>query len=226
MTAPSDLFLLAIRGDLKPTSLDEARTVHNQTAGNPQGVAAARALGDLSHNVYVPIGDAPSAATELLILDTWTSVEGLGTFFSDPQVQGGGGMIFKTRDPVVWVQDSAYSFSLPAPKNRTARYVGVIRGTVKSREAAHAVFDRAGRASMQPARMLGQVSHHVYFRATQPGEPASTELLGVDVWHDADGMAKFYSNVEGMAASGIYDVFAGKPATSVWKQPAGEWVEW
>lgn len=224
MSHNADLFLLAIRGTLQPSVLDDARKIHNETAGNPQGVAAARALGDLSHNVYVPIADAPGAASELLILDTWTSVEGIGRFFSDAHVQAGGGLIFKTRDPVVWQADRAYSFTLPAPKARTQRYVGVIRGTVKSREAAHAVFDAAGRASLQPARMLGQVSHHVYFRASGPGEPPSTELLGVDVWHDADGMAKFYGNGEATAA--LYDVFASKPATSVWKQPAGEWVEW
>ena len=49
------LYLLAIRGTLSPATLEAARKVHNQTAGNPAGVAAAKSLGDVSHNVYVPM---------------------------------------------------------------------------------------------------------------------------------------------------------------------------
>lgn len=56
------------------------------------------------------------------------------------------------------------------------------------------------------------------------GEPASNELIGIDIWHDADGMRKFYSDTT--AAQGIYSVFASPPVASLWKQPAGQWVQW
>ena len=36
------LFLLTIRGTLAPATLEDARNVHNQTAGNPAGVAGAQ----------------------------------------------------------------------------------------------------------------------------------------------------------------------------------------
>ena len=49
------LYLLTIRGTLSPDTLEAARKVHNQTAGNPDGVAAAKSLGDVSHMVYVPM---------------------------------------------------------------------------------------------------------------------------------------------------------------------------
>ena len=53
MSMNDGIFLLAIRGTLKPKTLEDARSTHNMTAGNPDGVAAARALGDLSHNAKV-----------------------------------------------------------------------------------------------------------------------------------------------------------------------------
>src|SRR5262249_17943600 len=74
-TVMNDIIQLVIRGTLNTPVLDEVRKIHNETAGNPQGVAAARSLGDLSHNVFVPLADA---ATELLILDTWNNLDGLG----------------------------------------------------------------------------------------------------------------------------------------------------
>src|SRR6185369_10207093 len=100
------IYLLAIRVTLAPTTLEEARKVHNMTAGNPDGVAAAKSLGDVSHMVYVPMDhdghEKGKGAGEFLILDLWTSVDGLNTFFSDQHVQEGGAMIFTQRDPVVW----------------------------------------------------------------------------------------------------------------------------
>ncbi|HWE60423.1 MAG TPA: hypothetical protein VHB98_01805, partial [Chloroflexota bacterium] len=102
-TAPAlQLYLLAIRGTLAPASLEAARTLHNQTAGAPQSVEAARSLGDLSHMVYVPLGHQGDGTGEFLILDIWHSLEGLNAFFANPQVQEQAGQIFDSRDPAVW----------------------------------------------------------------------------------------------------------------------------
>ena len=79
MSDQVSLYLLSIRGTLAPATLEEARQVHNQTAGNPAGVAAAKSLGDVSHMVYVPVphnGHAPAkGAGEFLILDLWRSID-------------------------------------------------------------------------------------------------------------------------------------------------------
>src|SRR5581483_4828086 len=56
MTQASNLFLLTVRGTLHDKA--KGRTTHDQTAGAPQGIAAARALGDLSHVVLTPCSDA------------------------------------------------------------------------------------------------------------------------------------------------------------------------
>ena len=80
------MFLLCIRGTLNDKTPETARETHNATAGNPQVVAAAQALGDLSHKVFVPT--TPESA-EFLILDIWKDPSGIEKFFSDENVRLG-----------------------------------------------------------------------------------------------------------------------------------------
>ena len=128
MSQDLSLFLLSIRGTLAPSTLEAARKVHNQTAGNPAGVATAQSLGDVSHNVYVPVQhdghSKTKGAGEFLIMDLWTSMEGLNTFFADKQVQEGGTMIFTERDPVVWASAQGFArYQIPAPFGPDPRYL-------------------------------------------------------------------------------------------------------
>src|SRR4030095_7321408 len=141
MTNQLTLYLLTIRGTLSPDTLEAARKIHNQTAGDPAGVAAAPSLGDVSHMVYIPMEHDGHAKTkgagEFLIMDLWYSMEGLNTFFADKHVQEGGAMIFSDRDPVVWAPAGGFtSFHIPAPSGMNDRIVAVARGTVKSKEEA------------------------------------------------------------------------------------------
>ena len=222
MTINTDILQLIIRGELADTDVERSRQIHNATAGHPEGVAAARALGDLSHNVYVPL-DAGATAKELLILDLWTSIDGLRKFFSNPDVQAGGAKIFKTRDPVVWQAADVRGFILPTPTDKTERYVGLVRGTVTSRESAAAVLDELVAMAMNQARLLGQVSHQMFYRASAPGEPPSLELAGIDVWTSAEGAGTFYADPR---LQKLYSIFAAPPVSSMWKQAPGAWVEW
>ena len=225
MSVNDDTFLLAIRGTLKAKTLEEARATHNMTAGNSEGVAAARALGDLSHNVYVTLGDRTGAG-ELLILDLWNNLDGFNQFFANKQVQEGAEMIFTSVESrELWLRAQDFrSFILPTPAGKSDRSVGLIRGTVRSRDAAKAAFDKMAKDTINAARLEGQISHEVYFRMSPPGQPASPELLGIDLWMDAAGMGRFYSDAKPLAA--LADVFVGAPATSVWKSPGNQWVEW
>ncbi len=221
----STLYLLTIRGKLKPTTLEESRQVHNATAGNPDGVAAARSLGDLSHMVYVPTGQNGQAAGEILIMDVWNSVDGLNQFFSNHDVQEGGKLIFTEREPVVWMPaQGATTYHLPAPKARQVRFIGMVRAPVHSHEQALAIHNEFVGQAINQARLAGNVSHDVYFRLAQPGSPESLEFLAVDVWMDAASMAASYSNPAYGAIFG--KMFAGAPSVTTWQQPAGEWAEW
>lgn len=223
MTQAMATYLLSIRGTLSPATIEAARTIHNETAGAPANVAAARSLGDLSHMVYVPIGQA--GVGEFLILDIWNNMDGLNQFFANPQVQEQGGRIFKQRDPVVWSPAAGfYSYHFPTPFGRNDRLVGVVRGMVKSQAEAQAILNALVDKMVNKARAKGNLSHDVYFRLTPPGEPESLEFFAVDVWMDGEGMGQHYQDPDFLAGFG--KLFVGEPSATVWTHPAGTWVEW
>jgi hypothetical protein len=223
------LYLLTIRGTLLPETVEAARKVHNQTAGAPPNIAAAQSLGDVSHMVYVPLPHdghvGPKGAGEFLIMDLWNSMEGLNTFFSDPHVQEGGGMIFSQRDPVVWAPaDDFAGFHIPAPFGKNDRIVTVVRGTVKSMDEARKLHNTAIIKTVGKARKLGMLSHEAYFRMAAPNSPETLEFFGVDVWMSGDGMGDYYSDKDFLA--GFDHLFTAEAADSVWVHPKGDWVEW
>jgi hypothetical protein len=223
--ATLSLYLLAIRGTLAPATVEAARRIHNETAGAPPSVAAARSLGDLSHMVYVPANEPGAATSEFLILDVWNSADGLNQFFANPQVQEQAGRIFSTRDPVVWAAaDGFLSYHLPTPYGQNERIVAVVRGTVGSRDAAQAIHNSLVASQIKKARMAGAVSHQAYFRLASPEAPEALEFFAVDVWMRAAEMRAFYEDPEFLG--GFQDLFVAPPATSVWTHPAGDWVEW
>src|SRR5471030_738159 len=158
------IYLLSIRGTLAPKTLENARSIHNGTAGKPESVAAARSLGDLSHMVHVPIENPGPNTSEFLILDQWNNMDGLNQFFANPHVQAEAGQIFTDRDPVVWAPATEYvSYHFPAPAGKGDRIVGIVRGMVKSRAASAQVHNNLAESSVNKARMRGNMSHEVFF---------------------------------------------------------------
>jgi hypothetical protein len=220
--------LLCIRGTLADGANHPAGCAsHNATAGNPEGVAAAKALGDLSHKVFVAATDAGpmagASADELLILDVWQTPQAIEKFFSSPLVAQGGAKLFKSREPVVFMPAvAALSFNLPAPMGQNERYVGVLRAKVKSPEQAIATFKQEVGKSLNPARQLGLLSHDLYVKLAPPAADGTVEILAVDVWSNLQGMGKHYAT----HMAGLNPLFVEKPVTSIWKAPAGQWVEW
>jgi hypothetical protein len=222
---PSDAsaatFLLTVRGIIAAGSVEEARGIHNMTAGNPAGVEAARSLGDLSHNVYTGIGEHHER--ELLFLDYWNSLTGLGQFFSDPQVKHGAGMLFATMDNPVWAAASDFgSFHLAIPSGKTPAGVGMLRATVTSVDKAAAAFRDYASGTINASRRHGIISHSLWIKAVEQGE--TPEIVGLDMWLDADEMAAYYGLSLGFEILG--PVFAGPPDESTWRAAPGEWVEW
>jgi len=219
------MYLLTIRGTLATETLDAARELHNATAGTAENIAAARSLGDLSHMVYTPMMPAESGAGEILFLDIWNSLDGLNTFFANPQVQEQGGQIFSERDPVVWAAAEGYfSYNFPAPYGQNDRFVAMVRGTVASREEAMSIHNAIVLGGVNAARMAGDLSHDVYFRVAEPGSPEALEMLVIDVWMNGAGMNEFYQNPD--FVSGIQQLFTSAPTVSIWTQTLGDWVEW
>ncbi len=224
MTQANAVYLLSIQGKLAPKALEAARSIHNDTAGAPASVAAARSLGDLSHMVFVPM-DHGAYTGDFLILDQWNNLEGLNQFFADPHVQEGGGLIFSQRDPVVWgPAEGFFNYHCPAPYGRNDRFVGVVRGKLPSIEVGRARHNELVGKVVNQARMAGSLSHETYLRMAAPGSPEALEFCAIDTWMDAEGMNKLYSDPAFMA--GFSQMFAGAPASGVWTHPTGNWVEW
>ena len=228
MSTTHDPFvLLTVRGTLVPSTLEAARVLHNETAGSEQGIAAARALGDLSHNVFSPhLGSKQSSAKqgELLFLDRWVDPKGIMDFFSNAHVQEQANKMFSAKEPTVWMPArGSFSYCLPAPRAKTSRFVGMIRAAIKSPEQAIEAFRSVDAKAQRDARKRGLVSHELFIKVSHPGDP-TLELLGLDIWHDFDGMTEQYSNQGDMAALGA--AFAGPPVATVWQEAPGSWSEW
>jgi quinol monooxygenase YgiN len=217
-------YLLSIRGALATPTVEAARAIHNQTAGAPQSVAAAKSLGDLSHMVYVPADHTGPKAGEFLILDVWNNLDGLNQFFANKDVQEQAGQIFSQRDPVVWTPaEGFYTYHLPPPTGRNMRIVSTVRGMVRSRAEAQTVHNTLVNQNVNRARNRGDLSHEAYFRLSPDGSE-SLEFFAVDVWMDAAGMGEHYNDPDFL--SGFEKLFTAPPTTGVWTHPAGEWVEW
>jgi quinol monooxygenase YgiN len=218
------LFLLSIRGTLAAPTLEASRKIHNETAGAPANVAAAQSLGDVSHMVHVPV-HSERGANEFLILDIWTSMDGLGQFFANPTVQEQAGQIFMTRDPVVWAPAAGFvSYHIPAPFGRNDRIVSIARGTVPSVEKAMKIHNAGTGAMISKARKAGNLSHEAYLRMAAPGSPEALEFFAVDVWMDHDSMSAYYDMPEFLQT--LDGLFTAEPNFSVWTHPKGDWVEW
>ncbi|MDR3573786.1 MAG: hypothetical protein P4L50_07990 [Anaerolineaceae bacterium] len=225
MSQSIEVYLLSIQGKLSPKSLEAARKIHNETAGAPANVAAARELSDLSHMVYVPLGHNGQDAGDFLILDQWNNLEGLNNFFGNVHVQEQAGLIFSARDPVVWQPAADFNrYHFPSPYGKNQRFVGIVRGTVASRQAAQKIHNDLTAKMVKKARIAGNISHEPYFRLGQPGQPETTEFFAVDVWNDEASMNAHYNDADFM--SGFSTLFTARPHSSIWVHPAGDWVEW
>ncbi len=221
----STVYLLSIPGVLAPKTLEAARAIHNETAGAPANVAAARSLGDLSHMVYVPMEHEGHSGDNFLILDQWNNLEGLNQFFANKQVQEQGGRIFARRDPVVWAPAEGFvNYHFPAPFGKNDRIIGVVRAPIRSVAEAQAAHNAIVDKTVNKARMRGNMSHEAFLRLAPPGSPEALEFFAVDVWYNGVGMGEQYEDPEFLA--GFEQMFAGEPSATVWVHPAGDWVEW
>ncbi|HEX6519764.1 MAG TPA: hypothetical protein VF070_07060 [Streptosporangiaceae bacterium] len=220
--ASASTYLLTVHGKVSAPTAADARQLHNATAGAPQGVAAARSLGDLSHNVYTSFGEPTG---EILFIDYWNSLTGFGQFFSDPQVQAGAGQLFTEREAVIWAPASGFGdFHLAIPSGSTLGGVGLLRAGITSLETAAPGFSAYASATINTARRYGLAAHSTWSRVTNPGDTVPPEVLSIDIWTDAQQMAEYYEL--GLGFEHLGPVFAGQPQTSQWQPAPGAWTEW
>ncbi len=218
--------MLTVRGTRTPRSVEEARALHNTTAGSPQGIEGARSLSDISHCVFLPAAGAGKLTgakpEEMLFIDYWTDPAGLQRFFSNPQVVEQGAKLFSDKDAAVWMPArGAFAFRVPPTSGKRPAFVGLLRAPVKSPEAAIEAFAAVQGKGLQANRRRGQLSHELYVKLGAPDEPV--EVIGVDTWSSLEGLVEAYADPREMAP--LMAAFAGAPAASVWEQATGfnEW---
>jgi hypothetical protein len=212
--------ILTVRGTLNVKTLDEAKKVHNATAGSAEGMEAARSLSDISHTVFQPVVHKLSGAKEgeLLFIDFWMDPEGLQKFFSNPHVQQQAGALFTSKDASVYMPArGAFTYRVPPKSGKAPRYVALLRAPVKSPDTTIAAFAKTQSSAVQQGRRRGQLSHDLYVALN------GAEVLGVDTWSDLDGLIEHYSDTSKM--KDIIDTLSGAPNASIWEASTGfnEW---
>lgn len=93
-------WFVVVRGRLAEADLDAARAMHDAVA--MEGEAAATALGDVAHVVWVGTPEDPQ---QFFAVDVWTSDEMIAAFYGDPKFQAAFGMLFEA-PPTVGVYAS------------------------------------------------------------------------------------------------------------------------
>jgi hypothetical protein len=234
------------RGVLALT-LDETRGMHNAFVDNaPQpGREIARALGDLSHNVYTPGPGVDPALRpqpdELLFVDYWADTDGMETFFSNPVALQAADRLFSTREEVEWsFAPNGFGFSVPAPQGMPPQYMALTRAPIASAEVVTGLGERIS-AGLAAARRRGQISHALFIRGADIGSrrPAANsrrahgdtlaqsgapvEVLAVDWWPTLDALAEHYRDFA--VGAELAGALSGRPETTVWQQETG-FSEW
>jgi len=242
------LVLHTTRGTLESGNLNDSRLLHNSfVAEGPQpGREIARALSDLSHNIYAPaerVGDTPGVESgELLFIDYWADPNGMETFFANVAAQEAGDRLFSAREESEWAPAlNAFTFQVPAPVDAPARFIGMMRAPVNSAADAITALGKLVSTNLAAARRRGQLSHGLFVRVadTITIRPASNarrsggedvvvsaqpvEILAVDSWSTLEGLEEHYGDAVAMA--GLDNALAGPPTTSVWEQVGG-FAEW
>jgi hypothetical protein len=219
--AGADVFLLTVRGTPTTDAVEVARDLHNATAGDPNSVAGAKSLGDLSHNVFRP---AEQGELRLMFIDSWNSPSGVGQFFGNPQVAEAADKLFAERQATLWAPAPGFgSYTLPVPSGRSVAGVGYLRVPLTSLDDAGPAFHAHAAAGINRARMAGQVAHQMWLPVPMPGAEPTVEVLGIDYWLDVSQMIDYYNRGD---FSQVAPVFAAAPESDTWRSAGADWVEW
>jgi len=98
-------YITVVRGQLKSASQQEAQAIHDAIL--EQLPAVGRPLGAIGHMPYLN----PQNPKEFLAIDTWSNLEGLQKFMSDPKVGEAFGNLFDgTPDVTIWGESGWSSF--------------------------------------------------------------------------------------------------------------------
>ncbi|MBK8256078.1 MAG: hypothetical protein IPK82_25845 [Polyangiaceae bacterium] len=218
--APAPQYAALVRGTLFTTDMTEAQTQHDMLASG--GESAAKAAGDVAHHVFLGTALLGTQENQFLAMDRWTSVDGMQTFYSNPDFQAAFGALF-SGPPMLETFERQPEWhtwgDITSAGDVDPHFWVVVRGHLKESDpaAAQAAHDMVAAGGEGTVTALGDVAHIVFTGLADP-----QEFLAVDVWTGSDNMATVYTNPDFQAAFGA--LFDAPPSLGVYQST--NWHQW
>lgn len=214
-------FAVVVRGILAGNDLPMSMMSHDQLAMG--GEAAAKAAGDIGHDVLLGTTLLGTTENQFLAVDRWDRVDNLDAFYADPDFQAAFGALFSAPPSlekfVLQRGWASWGDDLTAGDAFEPHYFVIARGRLKDVEtaASQAMHDEIASAGETPAIAAGDVAHLPYLGKEDP-----REFLAVDIWSSADNLEAFYSDPNFQAA--FASLFEGQPTIGVYVST--DWHQW
>lgn len=211
--------LALVKGALFTADLAAAQVQHDMLASG--GEAAAKAAGDVAHDVYLGTDLLGTTPDELVAIDRWTSDANMDAFYSDPGFQAAFGALF-TAPPAfgTFLRADFHQWgSLDAADASDPRFVVVVRGRLADAPSiVKAQHDAVAQGGEAQAKAAGDVAHVVYL-----GRDDEREVAIFDVWSADTNLAATYGDPTFQAAVGALFEAPG-PVIGVYAST--DWHQW
>lgn len=201
-----------VRGTLAQSDMGQAQAQHDAIAKG--GEAAAKAAGDIGHDVGLGTTLLGTTENAFLGLDRWKPGSDPAAFYSNPDFQKAFGSLFASPPKLELFakQDSWHSWgSIDAADGVDPHYYVVVRGRLaKDPAATRPAHDQLAQGGEAQAKAAGDVAHVVYLGVEDP-----LEFLAIDLWTTKDAMAGVYGDPGFQKAFGA--LFASPPTLGVYQ---------
>jgi len=213
-------FAALVRGTLFTTDLAMAKEKHDGIAGG--GEAAAKAAGDIAHDVLLGTTMLGTEENQFLGIDRWTDAQAMNNFYMNPDLQAAFGTLFSGPPSLEAFQRQPTWHTwgdMDAGDSFDPYFFVVVRGKLKEADpakaqAAHDAVAGGGEAQVTAA---GDVAHIVFTGLQDP-----QEFFAIDIWKASDNLEAVYTNPDFQAAFG--GLFEGTPTLAVYQST--DWHQW
>lgn len=213
-------YVVLVRGELFTDDMQEAKGVHDALAAG--GEEAAKAAGDFGHDALLGTALLGTAEDTFLGLDRWNDLDGMSSFYANPDFAAAFGMLFASPPTVETFahQPSWHGWGdLTAGDTSNPYFFVVVRGRLAAADpdAAKSAHDAVASGGQAQAEAAGDVAHVVFTGLDDP-----RELLAIDIWRDTTNLEALYTNPDFVAAFGA--LFEEPPTLGVYQST--DWHQW
>lgn len=213
-------FAALVRGTLFTADLAAAKTKHDEIASG--GEPAAKAAGDIAHDVLLGTTLLGTVENQFVGIDRWTDGQAMSDFYMNPDLQAAFGQLFSAPPTLEAFQRQPTWHTwgdMDAGDTFDPYFFVVVRGKLKEADpakaqAGHDAVASGGEATVTAA---GDVAHIVFTGLQDP-----QEFLAIDIWKSSDDMEAVYTNADFQAAFG--SLFEGQPTLAVYRST--DWHQW